>query len=121
MSSATATAILARPSAQVLDFNRAALDAYKRRQAAGKIEVMMPGNPLLEYAKTQPDEVVIDISWIEEQLSLIPDDKCDVLGDMAHDIATHLEGGANPASFILALHELLREAQNRNLLEVWQS
>ena len=36
MNSATATATMARPTAQVLDFNAAALAAYKRRQAAGK-------------------------------------------------------------------------------------
>ncbi|UPK87341.1 hypothetical protein [Pseudomonas sp. A2] len=121
MNSATATATMARPTAQVLDFNAAALAAYKRRQAAGKTEVMLPGNPLLAYAKAQPGEVVISIDWIEEQLGLMPEDKADALGDIASDLAARVPGGATPAAFIRALHVLLREAERLDLLKVWQS
>lgn len=112
---------MTRPSAQILDFNRAALDAYKQRQAAGALQVMLPGNPLLAYAKTQPDEVVISIDWIEAQLGLMPEDKVDALGDIASELASRVPGGATPVAFIRAMHVLLREAERLGILGVWQS
>jgi hypothetical protein len=111
---------MARPSAQVFNFNQFALERYKQRQAAGDVEVLRHDSPLLAYAKAHGTEVM-DIDWFNDQLEAMPQDKCDALGEVGRAVVRCLPGEVTELRAFSVLYRLLRMAERTGLLSTWKS
>ncbi|KGK24273.1 hypothetical protein GT93_05195 [Pseudomonas plecoglossicida] len=103
----------------MLDFNRFALDAYQRRQAAGAVEILHSNNPLLAYGKEHGAET-LDIDWLNAQLAAMPERKRDALGQLVAAIIERWPGGVNVLNTLRMTHSLLRMAERTGQLRAWQ-